>query len=65
VPLEPALVEVGIVEGAELRGQAAEGSDDPELGGAQVGGQAEPRLALEAEPGFGLALDMLTGSVSL
>ena len=56
--LEPALVEVGIVEGAELRGQAAEGSDEPELGGDEANRQAEPRLAREIEPGFGLALDL-------
>src|SRR6266540_1376493 len=48
--LEPALVELGIVERVELRGQAAEGPDESQLSGDDVGDVAEPELARESRP---------------
>src|SRR5256885_16896926 len=59
--LEPALVELGVVEGDELRGQAAEGPDESELSGDAVGDDAEPDLARELEGGVGLALTSSEG----
>src|SRR4051812_34187010 len=59
--LEAALVELGIVEGGELRGQAAQGPDEPQLSGEDVGGIAEPDLARELEAGLGLALHFTEG----
>src|SRR5437588_759523 len=47
--LEPALVELGIVERVELRGQAAEGPDESQLSSDDVGDVAEPELARELE----------------
>jgi hypothetical protein len=59
--LEPALVELGVVEGDELRGQAAEGPDESQLSGDAVGDDAEPDLARELEAGLGLALHFIEG----
>src|SRR5262249_4177883 len=50
------LVELGVVEGAELRSEAAECLDEPELHADQVDGLVEVNLAREIEPGLGLAL---------
>jgi len=54
--LETALVELGIVEGAELRSEAAEGLDEHEVHADEVDAEAEPESAREVEPGLGLAL---------
>ncbi len=59
--LEPALVELGIVERVELRGQAAEGPDESQLSGDDVGDVAEPELARELEAGLGLAKHFTEG----
>ena len=47
VLLEPALVELGVVEGARIRRQAPERPDEPELSGDDVDDEAEPRLPRE------------------
>ena len=54
--LEPALVELLIVEGAECRRQAAQRPDQPELRGDEVDDETEPRLPRELEPMLGFAL---------
>src|SRR5437016_5815196 len=59
--LEPALVELGIVERVELRGQAAEGPDESQLSGDDVGDVAEPELARELEAGLGFAQHFTEG----
>src|SRR4029450_7911919 len=59
--LEPALVELGIVEADELRGQAAEGPNESQLSGDDVGFEAEPDLARELEVRLGLALHFMKG----
>jgi hypothetical protein len=56
--LETALVELGIVEGAELRSEAAKGLDEPEVRTDQVEDDSEPESAREIEPSLGLALDI-------
>ena len=58
MPLEPALVEPGVVEGAEDRRQAAQRPDELELCGDEVDDETEPRLAREVEPGLSLALHL-------
>ena len=58
VSLELLLVEAGVIERAESRGQAAQGPDQLELCGDGSHGVAEPRLAHEVEPGLGLALHL-------
>jgi len=60
--LEPALVELGVVEGDELRGEAAEGPDESELSGDAVGDDAEPGLARELEGGLGSRCTSSRGS---
>ena len=57
--LEPLLVEPGVVEGAEDRGQAAQRPDQLELPGDPVDDETEPRLAREVEPGLGLPLHLV------
>ncbi len=56
MPLEPLLVEPRVVEGAELRRQAAQRPDQLKLPCDPVDGETEPRLAREVEPGLGLVL---------
>ena len=58
MPLEPLLVEPGVVEAAECRRQAAQRPDQLELCGDEVDDETEPRLAREVEPGLGLALHL-------
>src|SRR5262249_33360494 len=63
--LETALVELGIVEGAELRSEAGKGLDEPEVRADEVEDEVEPESAREIEPGLGLALhisERLAGS---
>ena len=59
--LEPALVELGIVERAELLGEAAQGENESEECGRDVEDKTEPELAREVEPGLGLALHVSEG----
>src|SRR6202043_670287 len=47
--LEPRLIKLLIVEGAECRRQAAQRPDQPELGGDAVNDKPEPRLLRERE----------------
>src|SRR5712675_2931621 len=47
--LDPTLIELLIVEGAECRRQAAQRPDQPELGGDAVNDKPEPRLLRERE----------------
>src|ERR1700751_1433765 len=56
--LELKLIKLLIIEGAEFRGQATEGSDKPELYCDEVNGEAKPSLSrkLEAMLGFMLHL---------
>ncbi|MFY0533372.1 hypothetical protein [Nannocystis pusilla] len=61
MPLESALVELRVVEGAEVRGQPAEGSDEPELSHDAVDDEAEPGLAHELEASLGFSLDVAEG----
>src|SRR5271166_4210528 len=56
--LEPALVEPGIIEGAEDRRLPAENPDEPELHGDEVDDEPELRLAREDEPRLGLELHL-------
>ncbi len=58
MPLEPLLVELGVVEAAELRRQTAQRPDQLELRGDDVDDETEPRLAREVEPGLGLSLHL-------
>ena len=57
--LEPKLIKLLIVEGAEFRRQATEGPDKPELRGDDVNDETEPHLLrkLEAILGFTLHLN--------
>src|SRR6195256_677942 len=57
--LEPLLVEPGVVEGAEDRGQAAQRPDQLELPDDPVDDETEPRLAREVEAGLGLPLHLV------
>ncbi len=57
--LEPLLVEPGVVEGAEDRGQAAQRPDQLELPGDPVDDDTEPRLAGEVELGLGRPLHLV------
>ncbi len=59
--LEPALVELAIVERVELRGQAAEGPDESQLSGEDVADVVEAELARELEGALGLALHLTEG----
>ena len=56
--LEPKLIKLRIIKGAEFRRQAAECPDEPELRGDEVNDETEPRLPrkLEAMLGFTLHL---------
>ena len=56
--LEPKLIKLLIVEGAEFRRQAAQRPDQPELGGDDVNDETEPRLLREGEPILGFALHL-------
>ena len=56
--LELHLVELGVIEAAELRRQAAQRPDQLELPGDPVDCQINPRLAREVEPGLGLPLHL-------
>src|ERR1700688_4367338 len=47
--LDPMLIKLLIVEGAECRRQAAQRPDQPELGGDAVNDKPEPRLLRERE----------------
>ncbi len=53
VALEPALVELRIVEGGEVGQEAPERPDEPELPGAHVGDETEPRLLRELQRALG------------
>src|SRR3984893_2495599 len=53
--LEPRLIKLLIVEGAECRRQAAQRSDQPELGDDAVNDKPEPRLLREREAMLGFA----------
>src|SRR5215468_7377900 len=50
--LELYLIKLHVVERAEVRGQAAQGPDEPQLRGDAVNNGAEMRLARAVEPGF-------------
>src|SRR6266850_955602 len=54
--LEPVLIELRIVEGAELRSEVPKDPDQPELSGDDVDDETVSDLAHELEPGLGLAL---------
>ena len=56
--LELKLVEPLIVEGAELRRQATQGPDKPELRGDDVNDETEPRLLCELETILGFTLHL-------
>ena len=56
--LDPKLVKLLIVEGAECRRQAAERPDQPELRGDDVNDKTEPRLLRERETMLGFALHL-------
>ena len=56
--LKSALVEPLVVEGAELRGQAAQSPDETELRGDDVDDKTEAALAREVEPVLGFALHL-------
>ena len=56
--LDPKLVELLIVEGAEFRRQAAERPDQPELRGDDVNDKTEPHLLREREAMLGFALHL-------
>ncbi len=58
MPLEPPLVEPGVVEAAEHRGQTTESPDQLELCGDEDNDEPEPRLAREIEPGLSLSLHL-------
>src|ERR1700691_647721 len=53
--LDPRLVKLRIVERAKCRRQAAQGPDQPELGGDGVNDKPEPRLLRKREAMFGFA----------
>src|SRR6267154_3422086 len=53
--LDPRLIELRIVEAAECRRQAAQCTDQPELGGDAVNDKPEPRLLREREAMLGFA----------
>ncbi len=59
--LEPALVELGIVERTELLGEAAQGANESQDRGRDVEDETEPELAREVEAGLGLALHVGEG----
>ena len=54
--LKPLLVEPGIVEAPEARGQPAQGPDQLKLRGDPVDDETEPRLPSEVEPRLGVLL---------
>ena len=56
--LEPALVELRVVEGAEVRRQSTKRPDQPELRGDDVDDETEPRLLRKFEPILGFALHL-------
>src|SRR6267154_4466235 len=56
--LEPRLIELLIVEGAECRRQAAQRPDQPELGDDAVNDKPEPRLLREREAMLGFAFHL-------
>ena len=56
--LDPKLVKLRIVEGAECRRQAPQRPDQPELGGDEVDDKPEPRLLCEREAMLGFALHL-------
>src|ERR1700726_3742622 len=53
--LDPTLIKLIIVEGAECRRQTAQRPDQPELGGDGVNDKPEPRLLREREAMLGFA----------
>ena len=56
--LEPSLIELLVVEGAEFRRQAAQRADQPELRGDEVDDEAEPHLLRKREAILGFALHL-------
>src|SRR6202051_2369777 len=56
--LEPRLIKLLIVEGAECRRQAAQHPDQPELGDDAVNDKPEPRLLREREAMLGFAFHL-------
>src|ERR1700722_10452918 len=56
--LKPELIKLGIVKGAELRGQATKGTDKPELRGDDVNDQTKPSLLGKREAVLGFTLDL-------
>src|ERR1700722_6458250 len=54
--LEATFVELGIVEGSEVRSVSTQGFDEPDLGDDAVYEEAEARLTCKLKSGFGLAL---------
>jgi len=64
MPLEPNLIKLPVVKGAEFRRQATEGPDKPKLCGDEVNDVTEPGLLgkLEAILGFTLHLNQRISS---
>ena len=54
--LEPKLIELFIVKGAEFRRQATEGPDKPELRGDDVNDETKPSLLRKLEAILGFTL---------
>ena len=56
--LEPKLIKLPIVKGAEFRRQATEGSDKPELRGDDVNDDTKPSLLGKLEAILGFTMDL-------
>src|SRR5919197_4299570 len=56
--LNPKLVKLLVIKGAERRRQAAQRSDEPELRGNDVNDETEPHLLRKRETMFGLTLHL-------
>ena len=56
--LDPSLIKLLIVKGAECRRQAAQRSDQPELAGDGINDKTEPRLLSKREAAFGFAFHL-------
>ena len=57
--LDPKLIKLLIVKGAEIRRQAAERPDEPELRGDGVNDETEPHLLRKLEAMLGFALHLV------
>ena len=60
--LEPALIELVVVEGAEVRCQATKGLDDPELPNHDVDAETEPCLPCPLQPMISFTLCIIQRS---